>query len=316
MQNNDQKTRELVEAIFNQLKLGEATNEPVYSDADFSSEIETINQLRVEILARKEKGLFTGFPGFHSGLIKLIRFAPGIILLIGQPSHGKSTFLLQQVVHFSKNLKQNWLLCQFEDLPNSRLVHGTLQGLWHGTKPGFQQNDAESEQVLDEMDKRITCLNPGENSRNIHTIISHWESHAETLAKRGEKLHGVTLDPMNELDVGIPKGISTSDWVSMQLSLVRKFSRDHDCMVALCAHPVKIYPNESGRTRLVQLNDAANSHTYRSKCDIGLVIHREYHADMTSRTTMHIQKVRYADWGKIGSVELQFNPTLSSFVPE
>jgi len=316
MQNNDQKTKELVEAIFNQLKLGEATNEPVYSDVDFSSQIETVNQLLPKILARKERGKFTGFPGFHSGLNKLIRFAPGIILLIGQPGHGKSTFLLQQVVHFSKTLKQNWLLCQFEDLPNERLVYGTLQGLWHGTKPGFQQDEDEQNQVLDQIDKRISFLNLDENSRNIRTIISQWEYYAEKIAKRGEKLHGVTLDPMNELDVGIPKGISTSDWVSMQLSLVRKFSRDHDCMVALCAHPVKIYPNESGRTRLVQLNDAANSHTYRSKCDIGLVIHREYQSDMTSRTTMHIQKVRYADWGRIGSVDLQFNPTVSSFVPE
>ena len=74
--------------------------------------------------------------------------------------------------------------------------------------------------------------------------------------------------------------------------------RRHSCNVWVVAHPTKLHPERPGKKVLPPTPyDIAGSANWANKADVAITVHTE-----DGRTQIHLQKARFQEWGRRGSV--------------
>lgn len=118
-------------------------------------------------------------------------------------------------------------------------------------------------------------------------------------------VRGIVLDPWNEFDHKRRDGQSETDYISLALSKVRRFSRMHDCHVWLVAHPQKLQKKKDLEEYPVPTPyDISGSAHWRNKADNAICVHRpDPDNDVTE---VYIQKIRFREVGSLGLAELRY----------
>ena len=121
----------------------------------------------------------------------------------------------------------------------------------------------------------------------------------------------VMIDPWNELERAIPKGMMMSDYIAESLMIIKQFSRIWNVVVIMVAHPTKAVNENGGRT--AGLADIEGSMNWYNKCDNGLIVVR----DASANTAKVISaKVRETGAGKIGAAHFHVDPQTGIFTPQ
>lgn len=238
---------------------------------------------------------------------KLYRPRTGLVtILTGIPSHGKSRFLDQVMVSLAEKHGWGFGICSPENLPmedhyrrlisvyNGRPFFGRYDG--QGT-PRMDRNELEAGMLW--ANKHFTFVLPEEPT--VESILDR----AKTLVFR-KGIKGLIIDPWNELDHRRPNGMSETEYISLALSLIRRFARNYVVHVWVVAHPAK--PGaDFDETQPINLWQISGSANWRNKADFGVSVQRDL-SDEDKPVMVHVLKVRFGETGHLGSGEFTFDP--------
>jgi len=250
-------------------------------------------------------------------------------VVTGIPSHGKSTWLDNAMIHWAELHNWKFLIVSPENQPIERHVESLIE--IHSGKQFTHPDTANIPRRAitgDELgastkfiDEHFRFINPEETEFNIDYLLElayQVKHHADDPFE----FDGLVFDPYNELEHKRPNAMSEVEYISWILGRVRRFVKIEDCHLWFVAHPTKqreIARKDESDPRIAKLYakpslyDIAGAAHWYNKCDMGVVVYRN--VDQTPETTtIDIQKVRYRECGSKGSVELYYDFLCNRFV--
>jgi hypothetical protein len=246
------------------------------------------------------KGCSPGWPE----LGKIYQVVKGQLNIItGIPSHGKSEFADALMVNMAVNYKWHWVIYSPENHPtelHGRKILEKLIGL-----NMFGANRFSSEQLdegSDWLDRHFTFMEVGDDEAiNLDSIFEFVENKRKT-----GPVDGVLIDPWNELESTRPEKMTETDFVGLSLKRSRMFARRLDVWFGIVAHPAKMRKDQkTGEYPVPTMYDISGSAHWYNKADNGIVIHRDFAANITR---VLVQKVKFKYYGKVGEVAMKYEP--------
>lgn len=267
----------------------------IFEVADISEGLDSLYQ----------NGLSKGAIIGHSAFDDLISWVTGRICVVtGIPSHGKSEFLDEII--YRLNLKHKWRVAYFspENHPLEWHISKVISKLTGKQFNKDQLSPKEYDEVLDYMNENYFYIAPNDSS-DIEMILNK----AEVLVKR-KGIRILVIDPFNKLEHNIPKGVSETQYVSIFLDKIIAFSKKHDLLCFLVAHPVKM-KMEGGKYEVPNLYSINGSSHFYNKTDYGICVYRNFDTDLVE---VHTLKVKFKHLGKIGMANFRYNLTNGRYV--
>lgn len=237
----------------------------------------------------------TGFAMLDNSRDRFFRLVrPAFVPVIGPYGSGKSVFLRQLACNLWRLHGWRTLLTAFEEKIRPRYVRDLRRhfltrhpeqgkaGVEYSARTTF--TDDELRQADQEIDKAFRFLR-----RKRGTMLD-----ADRLVDRIEyavQVYGVEvviIDPVNEIDHVVPKGMSKTDYMGHFIMELKQLADDYNLLMIVAAHPPKA--DVAGRAKkLYTLNDGADTAHYGNKADIGLCIWRP---GGTGATYLNIDKCK------------------------
>jgi twinkle protein len=128
------------------------------------------------------------------------------------------------------------------------------------------------------------------------------EKYAELVVSHG--LKGFVLDPWNQIEHIIPRGMNETQYVSKALSMVTTFVQRYDSHLWIVTHPTKPLKSRDGKAIRPKLADAAGSMNFANKAYNGFVVYRDFEFNTVE---VEVAKVKFKFLGKHGIVPVQWN---------
>jgi len=88
------------------------------------------------------------------------------------------------------------------------------------------------------------------------------------------------------------------------------FNQQNGLHCFLVAHPKQMGRTKDNKTIVPSLYDISGSAHFNNKTDNGIIVDRDF---INNTTNIHIAKVKFSHWGKVGTVEMSYEPTSGRF---
>lgn len=235
-------------------------------------------------------------------------------VLVGIPSHGKSTWLDALLVNLALQHGWKFCICSPENQPIARHI-ASLMSQWAGEPFSKGYLNQMSTRTKDEakawVQEHFVFALPLNQDFTVEGVL---DLASEVKARR--PVDGVVIDPWNELEHRRPSAMSETEYVSQSLTFIRRYARAQDIHLWLVVHPTKLQRNHKTETYpLPTLYDAHGSAHFRNKADAGIVVWRDL-SDESQPTEIHVQKIRFRECGQIGKAELYFDKLTGRYSEE
>jgi twinkle protein len=248
----------------------------------------------------RQRALSTGW----RSLDEFMTIRPGELTVVtGVPGSGKSQFI--DALAFNLALSHGWrfAMCSFENPPAEHIAKlaEKYSGLpfWDG--PTRRMSEADLQRAMGWIADHFFLIRFDDEAPTIEAIL---EKARAPVMRHG--IRGLVIDPYNEIEHRRPANMTETEYVSQLLGKVKRFAQSHGVHVWFVAHPAKLQRENGGSRPVPTLYDIAGSANWVNKADLGIVVHRDPDKDST-RTEIHIRKVRFKSVGKIGAVALRWD---------
>ena len=224
-----------------------------------------------------------------------------LIIVTGDPSHGKTTWTKFAMIHTAENHDRRWAVFSPEMQPWEQFAADCAQ-VWCGKSfwplAGLpSMSEAEIQGAERWLENRVTM------------IVCDAEDEAPTLdwlierARAAVLRDGVTdllIDPWNEIDH--QRGVmAETDYIGRALQRLKAFALRHGCNVWIVAHPAKPPALRPGDQRPAPgPYDLSGSAHWANKSDLGITLH----SPKPGTAELHVWKTRHRRRGKRGNVAL------------
>lgn len=227
------------------------------------------------------------------GVDSIYRVLPQTLTVVtGIPGSGKSTFLTWLSVQLARNHDYKCAVLSAETSSEIHLIQ--MASVFKG-KPYRGSNRMSEDDLTDAIDwisERFVFID--ESDTEISSVLDR--THAAIL-RNGIRL--LIIDPYNFLTG------SMDDVAGINRSLValKSFAVSHGIAIWLVAHPVKMYPQQDGKTPVPTGYSVSGSSSFFNVCDSGLTLSRR--DDGNSMITCW--KARFPWVGETGEVTVKFD---------
>lgn len=272
--------------------------------------IEKVGDIDDEIMEIYEHGYPSGEAIGFKELDTCISYRTGDFTIVtGTPNAGKSTWLNNVLVRLAN--RKDWRIAMFtpEKQPNALLSSELIEIF---TGKAMHPYDSRYKLGLDELkiskkflDEYFWFMKIDEIDVTIEGIL---EKAKELVVRYGVK--ALVIDPWNYVEHKIPAGKSETQYISEELTKIKRFKDRYGVHVFLVAHPVKIRKDKEGKFEIPSLYDISGSANFFNKCDNGVVLYRNF---ATGATDIHVQKIRWSFIGKLGTVEFKYDGLTKRF---
>ena len=246
-----------------------------------------------------DKGMPSGVSTGYASVDEIFTLSTGnLVVTTGHAGDGKSAFIDQLIVNVARNNGWKTCFCSFEKPVQLHAVQ--LSQILVG-KPffeGFNARMTQEEKDFAETWIREHILFQDYQDGGLPTIEAILEKGASAVMRYGIRV--LVIDPFNFIHTD-HKGLET-DMVSEMLTKVQLFAKQHDVLVFFVAHPTKPFIRD-GKKNVCTGVDVAKSYAWFSKADTGLTVYRGEEG-----VEIHNWKARWGWQGKLGSVNMTFNP--------
>ncbi|KMZ68891.1 hypothetical protein ZOSMA_228G00230 [Zostera marina] len=252
-----------------------------------------------------ELGVSTGWKSVD----EFYKIVPGELTVItGVPNSGKSEWIDSLMCNINRDRGWKFALCSME---NKVQEHARKLLEKHIRKPFFQASYGASVErmSISEYERGKQWLDD-----TFHLIRFEneclpsvdWVLRLAKTAVLRYGIHGLVIDPYNELDHQRKGKETETEYVSQILSKIKRFAQHHACHVWFVAHPKQLQ-NWSGHAP--NMYDISGSAHFINKCDNGIVIHRNRDKELgpIDRVQVCVRKVRNKVIGGIGDAYLSYN---------
>ncbi len=256
--------------------------------SDFSEKVDLIHKNGFP------KGLTVGDRNFDNHLTYL---GGQWTLVLGYPYSGKSELVDQITVSLA--YRHDWKIGMFssENLPYE--FHFTKLAEKFCGKQWGSISSKELSIAKSWIQDHFYWININENDLSLESIL---EKYRELVATHG--LNGFVIDPWNEVEHLIPKGMNETQYVSKAMSMVKSFVQQTDTHLWLVTHPTKPQKSKEGKVLPPKLSDASGSMNFVNKAFNGIVVYRDFEYNTTEA---QIGKVKFKFLGKHGTVPLHWD---------
>lgn len=244
----------------------------------------------------------SGIDSYFPGLGKFYRLRKGDFTVVtGIPNHGKTQFCLNLSYYMARNHQWKCLMALFETEIETE-VRWHFTHLYCGERPDriTAEQRVEAEAFIDRH-YRFVIPKPMEDA----TLEWLFEKFDAGILRFNADF--ALLDPWNEVDHQRPHGMNITDYTGQAIKHFKRMAHRFDVHLMVCAHPTKeiIMGGRRDKPPKPSLYDIEGSRHWYGKCDVGVVVHRDFETDIT---TVYVDKTRYHDLiGYPGKVELRYN---------
>jgi twinkle protein len=251
--------------------------------------------------------------GFQQGVVttewnnldNLIKwFAGQFTVVTGIPSHGKSNFVDNLIVHLARH--NGWKTAVFSpENPTAETWVIRLLEIATG-KPFFGEDRLELDKIkgtLDALAQYFYLITP-DDSYTVDVVLAT----AKSLLRR-VGINMLIIDPWNNLEVKSKLGENETTHTAKVLVRLRTFARQTGIHVLLIAHPRKMQKNSDGQYEIPTAYDISGSAHFYNVADNIVSVYREFLNDVDdqSRTHVFVQKVKTKYSGQIGCATFEFD---------
>jgi len=245
-----------------------------------------------------ESGMPKGKELMHKEMNDYITFVTSAVAIVtGIPSHGKSEFVDEICTQL--NILHDWKIGYYspENFPVrlhiSKIV-SKLSGKYF-SKAEIDLNEVEDS--LNYMYSNYFFIQPDDEDYSLDNVLEH----ARLLVKRrGIKV--LVIDPWNKIDHNQESNETETQYISRMLDKIDRFSKKHDLLIFLVAHPRKLQKNKDGFFDVPTLYDVSGSAHFYNKAFYGLAVYRK-----PDFTEVHIQKVKFKHLGHDGVLTFAYD---------
>ena len=266
----------------------------------------TVADLASDVMNLYHEGLHGGVSTGWPSVDVHYTVRPGELTIVtGIPSHGKSQFLDALTVNLAREHEWSFGICSPENLPASNHVAKLIEqysGFPFREGPSKRVPQEEVVTAIDWLHEHFVFIAP-EESLTIPRLL---DTAQRLVARYG--IRGLIIDPWNEFEHSRPSGQTETEGISLALTQIRRFARNHGVHVWVVAHPQKLYRREDGSYPVPTPYDISGSAHWRNKADNCLTVWRDEN-DPDQPVKLYIQKIRFREVGKVGVVDLEFNRT-------
>lgn len=247
-----------------------------------------------------QRGYETGFKLLDEWGFRVVR--PAFMPIIGPYGSGKSVLIRQLACQLYRLHGWRCLITSFEEKVKPRYVRDLRAHLI-----GHEDHDNQGELGwTPKHPQRWTAQDVAEADDHIRAGFRFLRRKrgavldADRLVDRIEfavRVYGcevVIVDPVNEIDHQVPKGMSKTDYMGHFMMQLKQLADDYGLLMIVCAHPPKDGTQRRGARHLYTLADGADTAHYGNKADIGWCVWRP-HNDEHSPTYLNIDKTKDHD---------------------
>lgn len=233
-------------------------------------------------------------------------------LITGIPGHGKSQMLDALMINLTKNSNWRFGIFSAENYPIQRHCANLIEILTgRPFSKGWTERMDKSilQAAKDFLTGRFYFLEPSEKRLNIDGIIELGTQMVEE-----KKIDGLVIDPWNELDHLRPTAMTETEYISRSLSKIRRMARKLRIHPFVVAHPTKLARDKNGEYPIPTPYDVSGSSHWRNKADNCITVWRDLKDEnMNPFTQVYVQKIRFKEIGKIGSVDLRYDKVCGQY---
>lgn len=220
------------------------------------------------------------------------------VVLSGKPGSGKSTLMVNLITNATMlHPRVMPLVASFEKDPGRYLVPEIVR-MYLG-KSDAEISDIDRNLAHSWINERWTFIEQGKRWDGPDATIDWILERAEDMVRR-RGCNILLIDPWNEIEHSREKFETETDYIGTSIRKMKRFAANYDVAVVVIAHPTK----PSKDAKVPTLYDISGSANWYNKADTGIILHRERES-ITS--TVIVQKIRFEEVGKPGSVVLSFN---------
>jgi hypothetical protein len=245
----------------------------------------------------------TGIQGLDEHGLRLT--LPSFFPIVGPYGSGKSVLLRQLLVNLWRLHGWRFLLTSFEEQIKPRYerdlrrnIIGLRQSEWSARD--IAKADAELKQMaVFFRRKRNTVL-------DLDRLIDRIE-----FAVRVYGVKVVAIDPVNEIDHVVPKGMAKTDYIGQFIMRLKDLASDYGLLMIVLVHPPKDgVEKRLQRAGMLTLNDGADSANWGNKADMGWAVWR----DVNGPTMLHVDKIKdHETMGKPTLAQLRLDTEMNQF---
>ena len=254
-------------------------------------------------------GLQCGYRLGFEELDNLITWEVGRLCIItGTPGSGKSEFLDNIIELLNIRYRMKFGLFSPENYPIELHISKLIEKL---TGQKFGPENKYYDECVDYINDNFFWISPKDESYSLEMILDK----ARFLVRK-MGISGLVIDPWNRLEYQVPRGMSETNYISLQMTKIQNFAQKYKVLVFLVAHPRKIDRKSDGTFEVPTLYDISGSAHFYNKTDYGITIHRNYTEDIRENTTdVHVKKVKFKHLGYAGVAQFKYNINNGRFAP-
>jgi twinkle protein len=245
----------------------------------------------------------TGIDGLAAHGLRLT--LPAFMPIVGPYGSGKSVLLRQLLVGLWRRHGWRFLLTSFEEQVKPRFqrdLRRNLIGLPSGEWDARDVAKADAE-----INRMAVFLRRKRNAvLDLERLLDRLE-----FAVRVYGVKVVAIDPVNEIDHTIPRGMAKTDYIGQFIMRLKALADDYGLLMICALHPPKDgVEKRLASNGLLTLNDGADSANWGNKADVGWCVWR----DLTGPTMLHIDKVKdHETMGRPTLAELHLDTAMNQF---
>lgn len=262
------------------------------------------NAFADDFLRMYDEGVPTGHPTGWSGVDEYFRIQLGQTLVVtGIPGHGKSEWVDALCCNVARLYGWQTALYSPENYPVR--LHMMKLAEKHVGKPyndGLtpRMSKAEAVDAKDWINRHFVWIMPEKPS--LDEIIDKARA---LIFRRGIRV--LVIDPWNEVEHSRPDGMTEADYVSASLMRLRRFARKHEILLIIVAHPKLLEKKSDGTYPVPTPYDVSGGAMWRNKADNFAAIYAPDITDPGGAVEVHIQKVKFKIFGKVGKADLKWD---------
>ncbi|MBU4131531.1 MAG: bifunctional DNA primase/helicase [Proteobacteria bacterium] len=254
------------------------------------------------VLREYSNGIQGGEKTGWSNLDEFYTVRPGEMTIVtGIPGSGKSNFVDALCVNLINKCDWRFGFFSPENWPLQRHTQTLIEKLigksFRPSRYGDRMTPVEAKEGVETLEEYVKFIAPKSEILSIDTILKY----ARILCLQFG-IKGLVIDPWNEVEHCF-KGLSETQYISQELTKVRRFARFNGIHIWVVAHPTKLMKNASGKYDPPTMYDIAGGAHWRNKADNGICVYRDFE---TNQTEIIVQKIRFKEIGKLGAASLRY----------
>jgi archaellum biogenesis ATPase FlaH len=282
-----------------------------YDPADIPAAVANASRMWTDEIARMSdipdpgpvKTYTTGLKGLDDHGLRLV--LPAFMPIVGPYASGKSVLLRQLLVNLWRLHGWKFLLTSFEEQVKPRYQRDLRHALIGKPLGDWEPRDIVTADV--EIERMCVFMRRKRNTvLDLDRLLDRIE-----FAVRVYGLKVVAIDPVNEIEHVVPKGMTKTDYIGHFIMRLKALADDYNLLMICALHPPKDgVEKRLQKNGLLTLNDGADSAHWANKADVGWCVWR----DLVGPTMLHVDKVKdHTLMGKPTLCELHLDTELNQF---